>query len=150
MLDRQDLISFIENKYMVNVDHYHLEGILDCFCEDAEYLIQSAYAAYIGRDSEIKELFTQILGIPNMVHKNFHHVVDVDAQCVATHYHTVIGSKEGNGETHYNNCSFFYFENGKFKKICNYMSEGSKNPHVPGDAAEYLSNVKGNASPTPE
>lgn len=118
-------IDLIEKKYMASVDNYDLNAVLDCFNEYAVYVHQSSFSTYTGRDTEIKTIFMNLFkNYPGkMVHKDFRHVIDLENERIASQYVSEIATEDGK-EIFLSNCSFFYFENGKFKEVYNYMSEG--------------------------
>jgi len=124
--DPQFYVDMVENRYFANVDKYDLEKVLACFCEDAVFTIQSAHSTHRGRDVEIREMFINLFRnyAPKMVHKDFRHVVDPENQRIASQFNVELISSEGGEEILLTNCNFFYLENGKFKEVYVYMSDG--------------------------
>jgi hypothetical protein len=57
------------------------------------------------------------------IHKDFVHVVDVEHQCCASQFNVEVEDRDG-AKTNMSNANFFYFENGKFKRVYVYMSGG--------------------------
>ncbi|MFT9846265.1 nuclear transport factor 2 family protein [Aneurinibacillus sp. REN35] len=119
-------VDMVENKYFANVDARNLEGILECFNEDAVFTIQSAHSVHQGRDTEIRAMYVELFQNyqPKMVHKDFRHVVDVGNSRCSAQFNVELISTEGGEEIFLTNCNFFYFENGKFKEVYVYMSDG--------------------------
>jgi ketosteroid isomerase-like protein len=120
-------VHMVENQYFANVDARDLEGVLDCFCEDAVFTIQSAHSVHKGRDSEIREMYINLFANyePKMIHKDFRHVVDTENSCCSAQFNVELIETGGSEEIFLTNCNFFYFnEEGKFKEVYVYMSDG--------------------------
>jgi len=121
-MDRNYLTDMAQYKYFESVDNYDLEGVLDCFCEDATFTVRSGNPAKHHGIAEIKEMFVELFkGFPNkMVHKDFNHIVDEENGCIASQFNVELMSADNN-EVYQTNCNFFYLENGKFKDVHVYM-----------------------------
>jgi ketosteroid isomerase-like protein len=49
----------VEKRYFASVDRKDMTPVLDCFCEDAVFTIQSAFSVHEGRDTGIKKMFEE-------------------------------------------------------------------------------------------
>jgi ketosteroid isomerase-like protein len=115
-------VQMVEEKYFANVDRKDLAATLDCFCEDAVFTIQSAFTTHEGRDRGVKRMFeTFFENYTSGAHKDFRHVVDVEHERCASQFNVELVTADG-AQTKLSNCNFFYFENGKFKRVFVYMS----------------------------
>ncbi|MEH7383452.1 nuclear transport factor 2 family protein [Bacillus sp. JJ1533] len=120
-------VKAVEEKYFGNVDGRNLEAILENFREDAVFTIQSAHSVHKGRDTEIRQMYLDLFKNyePKMIHKDFRHVVDVENNRIASQFNVELIPTEGGPEIFLTNCNFFYLdENGKFKEVYVYMSDG--------------------------
>lgn len=116
---REYYIDMVENRYFGNVDSKNLEGVLDCFREDAVFTIQSAFITHEGRDSGIRKMFENLFETyePRIVHRDFEHIVDPEHSCCSARFEVELVDEEG-AELHYSNCNFFYLdEEGKFARV---------------------------------
>ena len=121
-LSRDYLVDLVVNKYFANVDRHNMQPVLDCFTSDAIFTIQSAFTDHEGRDTGIRRMFeTFFATYKTSVHKDFHHVPDVDNGAIASQFNVYLQESDGK-ETRMSNCNFFYLENGKFKRVYVYMS----------------------------
>ncbi|MYL71680.1 hypothetical protein GLW00_12500 [Halobacillus litoralis] len=119
-------VKMVEDHYFRNVDANNLEGVLECFREDAVFTIQTAHSVHKGTD-EIKEMFINLFNNyqPKMVHKDFRHVIDEDKNCCASQFNVELIETNSDQEILLTNCNFFYLdEQGKFKEVYVYMSDG--------------------------
>ena len=114
-------VKIVEH-YFGSLDRKDMAETLACFCEDAVFTIQSAFATYEGRDVGIKQMFENFFeNYSTGVHKDFKHVVDVDHERCSEQFNVELIAPDGT-KTNLSNCNFFYFENGKFKRVYVYMS----------------------------
>src|SRR6266849_3815894 len=116
-LSRDYLVDLVVNKYFANVDRHNMQPVLDCFTADAFFTIQSAFTDHEGRDTGIRRMFeTFFATYKTSIHKDFHHVPDIDNNAIASQFNVYLQESDGK-ETRMSNCNFFYLENGKFKRI---------------------------------
>ncbi|MFA1820046.1 nuclear transport factor 2 family protein [Virgibacillus oceani] len=122
MKEREYLIDMVISNYFESVDNYDVNGVLDCFWEDATFTVRSGQPAKHNGKEEIREMFTELFkSFPKkMVHKDFKHIVDEDEESIASQFNVELmsGDKE---EVYQTNCNFFYLEDGKFKDVYVYM-----------------------------
>jgi ketosteroid isomerase-like protein len=122
---RQDYIHLVEDRYFANVDRKDLEGVLECFTEDAIFTIQSAFSTHRGRDTGIRKMFEGLFErYSRIVHRDFRHVVDIEDGCCASQFEVENVSARDGTETRLSNCNFFYLEGDRFKRVYVYMSGG--------------------------
>lgn len=115
-------VDMVENKYFAMVDRKDLAATLDCFCEDAVFTIQSAFTTHEGRDTGIRRMFETFFdSYATIIHKEFTHVVDVMNERCSCQFNVELIAPDGT-PTYLSNCNFFYYENGKFKRVYVYMS----------------------------
>ena len=120
-------VEMVEEKYFGNVDARNIEGVLECFREDATFTIQTAHSIHRGRDNAIREMYVNLFKNyePKMIHKDFHHVIDEENNRCSSQFNVELIETNGNQEILLTNCNFFYFdENGKFSDVYVYMSDG--------------------------
>lgn len=123
---RDFYVKMVETNYFGNVDARNLEAVLDCFCDDAIFTIQSAHSVHRGK-VEIREMFIELFKNyePKMIHKDFRHVVDVENNRCSAQFNVELIETSGGPEISLTNCNFFYFnEYGKLKEVYVYMSDG--------------------------
>lgn len=112
---REYYVDMVENRYFGNVDAKNLEGVLECFREDAVFTIQSAFTTHEGRDEGIRRMFETYS--PRIVHKGFGHIVDTENGCCSARFEVELVDRDGK-ELSYSNCNFFYLdEDGRFKRV---------------------------------
>lgn len=116
--------DMVERRYFAKVDAKDLEGVLECFREDAVFTIQSSFTVHEGRDSGIRQMFENLFGAyeRRIVHRDFSHVVDEEGNRCSARFEVELVDGEGN-ETRLSNCNFFYLdEDGKFERVYVWMS----------------------------
>lgn len=116
---REYYVDMVENRYFGNVDAKNLEGVLDCFREDAVFTIQSTFTTHKGRDVGIKQMFENLFETysPKIVHRDFDHIVDTGSGCCSSRFKVELVDEEG-AELNYSNCNFFYLdEDGRFERV---------------------------------
>ncbi len=119
---REYFIHMVERAYFANVDAKNLDAVLDCFTEDAVFTIQSSFTVHEGRETGIRRMFeTFFANFAEGVHREFSHVVDVENDRCSCRFSVELTGDDGT-KTSLSNCNFFYFENGKFKRVFVYMS----------------------------
>ena len=118
------LVDMVE-RYFHFVDTYDLEGVLSCFTEDAVATVQSARSVHKGRDTEIREMYEELFDNyrQHMRHIHFRHVADPDNGRIASQFSVELTDKDGN-TVQLTNSNFWYLENGRFKRMYVYMSDG--------------------------
>ncbi len=123
------LVDMVE-RYFHFVDTYDLEGVLSCFTEDAVVTVQSAHSVHDGRDTSIRQMYEDLFAAypKHMRHIHFRHVADPDNGRVASQFTVELTDTEG-AEVRLTNCNFFYLENGRFKRMYVYMSDGENVLH---------------------
>lgn len=126
LITREDYIDMVENRYFANVDLKDLDAVLDCFHQDAVFVVQSAFSAHKGRDTGIRGMFEKLFEnyAPKILHRDFRHVVDVPNGCCASQFSVENISTYDGTETVMSNCNFFYFDADKLKGVYVYMSGG--------------------------
>jgi ketosteroid isomerase-like protein len=113
-------VDMVEEKYFANVDRKNLDGVLECFAEDAVFTIQSHFTVHEGRDAGIKKMFEGLFATyePKIVHKDFEHVVDVENNRCSAKFNVELVEADGGKELTFSNCNFFFLdENGKFERV---------------------------------
>lgn len=116
---REYYVDIVENRYFGNVDVKNLEGVLDCFGDDAVFTIQSAFTTHEGRDAGIRQMFENLFETysPKIVHRSFDHVVDAESGRCSSRFEVELVDGEGE-EFNYSNCNFFYLdEEGRFERV---------------------------------
>lgn len=118
------LVDMVE-RYFHYVDTYNLDGVLSCFTEDAVATIQSAHSVHQGRDTEIRRMYEELFDNyrNHMRHVHFRHVADPDNGRIASQF-TVELTDNDDKKVQLTNCNFWYLENGRFKRMYVYMSDG--------------------------
>lgn len=113
-------VDMVEQKYFANVDRKNLEGVLECFAEDAVFTIQSHFTVHEVCDAGVKEMFENLFTTyePKIVHKDFEHVVDEEHNSCSAKFNVELAQKEDEKEVTFSNCNFFFLdENGKFSRV---------------------------------
>lgn len=122
---RKDYIEMVEKRYFANVDEKNIEAVLNCFHENAVFTVQSAFSTHEGRDSGIREMFSNLFNTHSkIVHRDFRHVVDLTGDCCTSRFSVENVSASDGSETYLSNCNFFYFHEGKVVQVYVYMSGG--------------------------
>lgn len=118
------VVNLVE-RYFSCVDNNDLEGVLDCFTEDAVFTIQSAHAVHEGRDTGIRQMFEELFATykPRMRHIHFTHVADPENNRVASQFTVELTDTEGT-EVTLTNANFFYLRDLRFQRVFVYMSDG--------------------------
>lgn len=122
---RASIVNAVEQSYFANLDGKNLEAALDCFRPDAVFTIQSAFSTHRGRDTGIREMLESLFErYERVLHKDFAHVIDVDAGSCASQFNVENVYHDGRVEL-LSNCNFFWFEGRMFKEVYVYMSGGA-------------------------
>ena len=125
-LNRQELIDLVVNNYFGNVDAKNHQKVLGCFAEDAVLRVQSADIEHHGHEG-IGRMFADFMATPSIHHGDFTHIVDVEAQTIASQF-VAINTYDDRNRVEMRNCNFFSLENGLFKQVTIYMTD--ENPLV--------------------
>ena len=118
------LVDMVE-RYFHFVDTYDLDGVLSCFTEDAAVTVQTARSVHEGRETGIRAMYEELFENykSHMRHIHFRHVADPDNGRIASQFDVELTDNDGNS-VQLTNCNFFYLEEGKFKRMYVYMSDG--------------------------
>ena len=123
------LVNLVE-RYFSCVDANDLEGVLDCFTEDAVLTIQSAHSTHEGRDTGLRTMYEDLFKTyePRMRHIHFTHVADPENNRVASQFTVELTDTAGN-EVTLTNANFFYLRDLRFQRVFVYMSDGQNVLH---------------------
>jgi ketosteroid isomerase-like protein len=123
------LVNLVE-RYFSCVDNNDLDGVLDCFTEDAVLTIRSAHSTHSGRDTELRRMYEELFATykPRMRHIHFTHVADPANARISSQF-TVELTDTGGNEVTLTNCNFFYLEGLRFHRVFVYMSDGENVLH---------------------
>ncbi|UPK76782.1 nuclear transport factor 2 family protein [Nocardioidaceae bacterium SCSIO 66511] len=118
------LVDMVE-RYFNFVDTYDLDGVLSCFTEDAVATVQTAHSVHEGRDTGVRAMYEELFSNfrTHMRHIHFRHIADPDNGRIASQFTVELTDNDGN-DIRLTNCNFFYLEDGKFKRMYVYMSDG--------------------------
>lgn len=119
-LSREELVELVVDTYFANVDNKQHQAVVDCFAPDSVLRIASADVEHHGHEG-IGRMFTDFMKTPNIYHGDFTHVVDQDAQTIASQF-VAINTYDDGSRVQMSNCNFFTVENGLFTKVTIYMS----------------------------
>lgn len=125
-LSRAELVDLVVDKYFANVDKKEHQAVLDCFAPDSVLRIATADVEHTGLDG-LGRMFTDFMSTPSIYHGDFTHIVDVEAQTIASQF-VAINTYDDGSRVEMRNCNFFAVENGLFTKVTIYMSD--ENPLV--------------------
>jgi ketosteroid isomerase-like protein len=115
-LSRVEMITYLET-YFQRLDAKDLDGLLALLTEDCSYRIVTQGKDYVGRDTEIRDMFARLYAIYDKVwHGNYRWAADAEAGVVACQLGVV--NSEPDGAAHRNhNSSFFYFRDDKIAHV---------------------------------
>lgn len=118
------LIDLVEY-YFAAVDRNDLDAVLSCFHAEAIVTIQSAHSPHEGRDSGIRQMYVELFENyrKHMRHIHFRHVADPENNRVASQFSVELTDNEGT-DISLTNANFFYLEDGLFRRVFIYMSDG--------------------------
>ncbi len=120
-LSREELISLVVDEYCGKTDVHKLDEVLDTMQPDVTFDIPTHGAHHEGRDTGIRTMFDRLYEAHAGVwHGDFHHVVDVDAQWIASQF-TVRNTEHDGSVTEKHNCNFFEVVDGKLSRVWVYM-----------------------------
>jgi len=117
-------VDIVTKRYFDSVDNKNLEGILDCFHEDAFIHEMTSDTKHEGRNQGIKAMFERLCADNDRIwHGNFVHTVDTENEAICSQFSVEIEPKAlGSEEQRYENCNRFYLKDGKFTRVYVYMS----------------------------
>lgn len=138
MKDRSAFVDFIERRYFGNVSADNIEGVRDCFADDAEVLIrhgdnpQRRYSPSPGPGQEpLLSFFEHLCGNYDCWFGHFRHTVDVDEQRAASRFIVRLTPKPGglyadHPRQQLLNSNFFEFADGRITfMLINYANAGA-------------------------
>ena len=140
MDDRTAYIEFIEHRYFGSVTAGDVDGVLDCFDDNADIVIRHgdlperrfSPSPRHGQD-KLLSFYQHLCANYNCWFGDFHHTIDIDEQLAASRF-TVRLNPKANGlyaafpEQQLLNCNFFEFADSRIKFMLIYYSnrtEGS-------------------------
>jgi len=115
-------VDIVTKRYFHGVDNKLLPLILDCFHAGAWLHEMTSNTRHEGRDTGIRTMFEKLLANNGRIwHGNFVHTVDIEREAICSQFSVEI---EPNGEAprRYENCNRFYLRDGRFERVCVYMS----------------------------
>ncbi|MEL0020575.1 MAG: nuclear transport factor 2 family protein [Rickettsiales bacterium] len=122
MLNKEQLIDLVENRYFAQMDRKRLDETLDCLAADCVWRIYPAGVTLTGRDGEIRSAFESAMAkYPTMWHGDFDWIVDEAAQRVCATFDVRLVDGEGH-ETKMSNAKIFRVVDGKFAELDLYFS----------------------------
>jgi ketosteroid isomerase-like protein len=121
MLDRAGLIKLTEQDYFANVDRRRLAPVLDCFLPDAVFTIQSAFASYRGRDSEIRGMFERFFEYRSILHADLETICDPAIQAVSSRFRVELEDPDGK-RIAMRSVNQWYVRDGRFARVYVWMS----------------------------
>tara|TARA_B100001559_G_C16041972_1_gene412893 strand:- start:91 stop:483 length:393 start_codon:yes stop_codon:yes gene_type:complete len=122
-LNEKELYDIVTQSYFGNVDLKNLDNLLDCFSENASLTIQTDNLTHLGRDRDIKRMFTDFLPAFDLIwHGDFKPIIDVENQSIAVQFNALRLRHDG-GEERATNINLFFIEEGKFSEVYIYMSD---------------------------
>jgi len=125
-LSREELISLVVDDYFGKTDGEtsdpsRLDAVLETMQPDVTFTIPTHDVHHEGRDTGVRMMFERLYKEHAVVwHGDFHHVVDVDAQWIASQF-TVRNTEFDGSVTEKHNCNFFEVVDGKFSRVWVYM-----------------------------
>ena len=123
MLDEKSLINIVEQRYFSNVDLKRLDDVLSCFLPEATLTIQTDNLMHVGRDQEIRRMFTDFFDAYKIIwHENFKPIVDVERQSISVQFNALRLRADG-VEERAQNINIFKLQGEFFSKITIFMSD---------------------------
>tara|TARA_B110000196_G_C20659617_1_gene436878 strand:- start:36 stop:434 length:399 start_codon:yes stop_codon:yes gene_type:complete len=120
-LDRQGLIDLAINKYFDNVDKKDLDGVLDCFHDNAMMTTQTSFTTHAGKDS-IKRMFTDFMGaFDSIIHRDFEITVDESNGRIVASFVAELTDADG-VKIYLENTNYWRIRDDKFQEVYIYMS----------------------------
>ena len=114
-------LPMLAERYFAAVDRMDLAGTLACFTPDARFTIATYNTLYLGRDTEIKNMFERLFArYASVWHGDFDHVVQ-QSDRIASRF--TVRNVDFQQQTFVkNNCNFFCVSGGLFTEVFVYMS----------------------------
>jgi len=114
-------LTVLAERYFTAVDRMDLAATLACFTPDARFTIATYNTPYLGRDTEIKNMFERLFTrYASVWHGDFDHVVQPPDR-IASRF-TVRNVDFQQQTAVKNNCNFFRVSDGLFTDVFVYMS----------------------------
>ena len=126
-LNGQELIDLAINQYFGNVDKKDLEGVLNCFHDNAMLTVQTVFTIHEGKQN-IGRMFKDFFdNYDVIIHRDFTYTVDeMNGRIVASFIAELKGSEDNT--TYLHNTNFWRIRDNKFQEVYVYMS--GENPLV--------------------
>tara|TARA_B100000700_G_C14816308_1_gene747685 strand:+ start:316 stop:708 length:393 start_codon:yes stop_codon:yes gene_type:complete len=122
-LNEEELYNIVTKSYFGNVDLKQLDGVLNCFAEDATLTIQTDNLTHHGKDKEIKRMFSDFFPAFDIIwHGDFQPIIDVQKQSIAVRFNALRLRYDGI-EERATNINLFFLNEGKFSEVYIYMSD---------------------------
>lgn len=114
-------LPMLAERYFAAVDQMDLAATLACFTSDAAFTIATYNTRYLGRDTEIKNMFERLFSrYASVWHGDFDHVVQQPDR-IASRFTVRNVDFQQQGFVK-NNCNFFRVSGGLFAEVFVYMS----------------------------
>jgi ketosteroid isomerase-like protein len=120
-LSREALIDFACRTYFGAVDAKNLSAVLDCFNDEAIFIVQTSFTRHAGKPA-IERMFIDFLGAyESIVHRDFVVTADPAHGRIAASFEAVLTAADGT-VTRLTNTNFWRFRDGRFQEVHVYMS----------------------------
>lgn len=120
-LNRAGLIELAIDKYFANVDRKNLDGVLDCFHDNAMLTVQTAFTIHEGKEN-IKRMFVDFMNSYEfIIHRDFTCTVDAANGRIAASFVAELTDEKG-AKTFLSNTNFWRIRNDRFQEVYVYMS----------------------------
>src|SRR5258708_39225523 len=113
---REWYVELAEKRYFGNVDKKNLQGVLDCFNEDAIFTIQSSYTVHSGRETGILAMFERLFEYKTILHADFETIVDLEKESVSARFRVELDPVSG-PHIRLRNVNPCYLRSGKFERV---------------------------------
>ena len=118
---REWYVELAEKRYFGNVDKKNLQGVLDCFNEDAVFTIQSSFTVHSGRDTGIRAMFERLFEYKTILHTDFETIVDLNNESISSRFRVELDPASG-PHIQLLNVNHWYLRDGKFQRVYVWMS----------------------------
>ena len=120
-ISNQSHLKVLAERYFAAVDRMDLAATLACFTPDASFTIATYNTPYVGRDTEIKNMFERLFArYARVWHGDFDHVVQQPDR-IASRF--TVRNVDFQQQTFVkNNCNFFRLCGALFEEVYVYMS----------------------------
>lgn len=120
-LSRADLIDLATVRYFGQVDAKNMAAVLDCFCDEALFTVQTSFTRHAGK-AAIGRMFEDFFGAwASIVHKDFVVTADAANGRIAASFEAVLTAADGS-QTRLHNTNFWRLRDGRFQEVYVYMS----------------------------